>query len=116
VPLDVLVDKFSYSSFEPSGMTGNPAIRFAKSPLDYVFRWLGTQFLETTSEPEPTLENAPLPPEEKPRNQAMKVNFEHHYGGTKKRDGHVCMRCGNPAQRAGACVTCPTCGWSEGCG
>ena len=31
--------------FEPSGYTNNPEIRFAKSVLDYVFRWLASRFL-----------------------------------------------------------------------
>src|SRR3954452_8284532 len=35
VPLQTLVDKFSHSRFEPSGMTRNPDVRFAKSIVDY---------------------------------------------------------------------------------
>src|SRR4249919_2178531 len=34
VPLQVLVDKFSHARFEPSGMTKNPGVRFAKSIVD----------------------------------------------------------------------------------
>src|SRR5437764_4412216 len=45
VPLQALVDKFSHVRFEPSGMTKNPEIRFAKSIVDYIFRWLATKFL-----------------------------------------------------------------------
>ena len=45
VPLQVLVDKFSHSRFEPSGMTKNPEVRFAKSIVDYIFRWMATKFL-----------------------------------------------------------------------
>ena len=45
VPLQVLVDKFSHARFEPSGMTKNPEIRFAKSIVDYVFRWMAAKFL-----------------------------------------------------------------------
>ena len=45
VPLQVLVDKFSHARFEPSGMTQNPEIRFAKSIVDYVFRWMAAKFL-----------------------------------------------------------------------
>src|SRR5687767_5787242 len=45
VPLQVLVDKFSHARFEPSGMTKNPQVRFAKSIVDYIFRWLATKFL-----------------------------------------------------------------------
>jgi ribonucleoside-diphosphate reductase alpha chain len=45
VPLDVLVNKFSHSRFEPSGWTTNPDIPNAKSVVDYIFRWLGIEFL-----------------------------------------------------------------------
>ncbi len=45
VPLEVYVNKFSHTRFEPMGHTPNPDIRFAKSIVDYIFRWLGTTFL-----------------------------------------------------------------------
>ena len=45
VPLQALVDKFSHVRFEPSGMTRNPEIRFAKSIVDYIFRWMATKFM-----------------------------------------------------------------------
>jgi len=46
VPLEALVKKFSHQRFEPNGMTSNKDIPFAKSIVDYVFRWLGLTFLE----------------------------------------------------------------------
>jgi ribonucleoside-diphosphate reductase alpha chain len=45
VPLEVLVNKFSHTRFEPMGHTKNPDIRIAKSIVDYIFRWLGMEFL-----------------------------------------------------------------------
>jgi ribonucleoside-diphosphate reductase alpha chain len=45
VPLITLVDKFRHARFEPSGMTSNRDIPFAKSIIDYIFCWLGCQFL-----------------------------------------------------------------------
>src|SRR4051794_7865637 len=45
VPLQELVDKFSHVRFEPSGMTKNPDVRFAKSIVDYIFRWMASKFL-----------------------------------------------------------------------
>jgi ribonucleoside-diphosphate reductase alpha chain len=45
VPLEVLVNKFSHTRFEPMGYTTNPEIRIAKSLVDYIFRWLGIHFL-----------------------------------------------------------------------
>ncbi|RPH73901.1 MAG: vitamin B12-dependent ribonucleotide reductase, partial [Hyphomicrobiales bacterium] len=50
VPLNVLADKFSHMRFEPSGMTKNPQVRFAKSIVDYVFRWLATKFLSADAQ------------------------------------------------------------------
>jgi ribonucleoside-diphosphate reductase alpha chain len=45
VPLITLVDKFRHARFEPSGMTGNRDIPFATSIIDYIFSWLGCQFI-----------------------------------------------------------------------
>ena len=50
VPLKVLCTKFSHTRFEPSGFTGNPEIGYAKSLMDYIFRWIAIKFL-----PEETL-------------------------------------------------------------
>ena len=47
VPLKVLIDKFSHVRFEPSGHTGNQEVPFAKSIVDYIFRWLASKFLST---------------------------------------------------------------------
>ena len=46
VPLETLVQKFSYMRFEPEGMTSNPEIPFAKSMPDYIMRWLASRFLD----------------------------------------------------------------------
>jgi len=46
VPLESLVKKFAHQRFEPSGFTKNPDIRNASSITDYVFRWLGCQFIK----------------------------------------------------------------------
>ncbi len=45
VPLVTLVDKFRHARFEPAGMTSNREIPFAKSIIDYIFCWLGCQFI-----------------------------------------------------------------------
>jgi ribonucleoside-diphosphate reductase alpha chain len=45
VPLEVLVNKFSHTRFEPMGHTTNPDIRIAKSVVDYIFRWAAITFL-----------------------------------------------------------------------
>jgi ribonucleoside-diphosphate reductase alpha chain len=45
VPLEVFVNKFAHSRFEPAGFTKNADIPIAKSVADYIFRWLGMEFI-----------------------------------------------------------------------
>ncbi len=74
VPLEVFVNKFAHSRFEPAGFTKNPDIPIAKSIADYIFRWLGMEFIpgyreanapkrpvaDDDSEPEPAPPPAPV--------------------------------------------------------
>jgi len=48
VPLKVLCEKFAHTRFEPSGWTGNEQIGYAKSIMDYLFRWIELRFLQGT--------------------------------------------------------------------
>ena len=48
VPLRVLCEKFAHTRFEPSGWTGNEQIGYAKSIMDYIFRWIQIRFLSGT--------------------------------------------------------------------
>ena len=54
VPIEGLVNKFTHQRFEPAGMTTNRDIPFAKSLVDYIFRWMGMEFIPGYRE-----ENAP---------------------------------------------------------
>ena len=45
VPVESLVRKFEHVRFEPSGMTRNPDIPFAKCLVDYIFRWMAMEFI-----------------------------------------------------------------------
>jgi len=45
VPVESLVTKFAHQRFEPMGMTTNRDIPFAKSLVDYIFRWMGMEFI-----------------------------------------------------------------------
>jgi ribonucleoside-diphosphate reductase alpha chain len=60
VPLEVFVNKFAHSRFEPAGFTKNPDIPIAKSIADYIFRWLGMEFIpgyrETNAPKRPSAE------------------------------------------------------------
>ena len=59
VPLKVLCDKFSHTRFEPSGWSSNREIGYAKSLMDYIFRWLALKFLPRDAQPR---ENASIAP------------------------------------------------------
>jgi ribonucleoside-diphosphate reductase alpha chain len=50
VPLQLLVDKFTHTRFEPSGFTKNPEIPMTKSIMDYIFKWLAIKFLDRESQ------------------------------------------------------------------
>ena len=111
VPIEKLVSKFAYQSFAPDGITPNPDIRFAKSIIDYVFRWLGCQFVpgyraKTSSQAksEPTIE-APKEVVHQ-RSEPVKVELT----------GGVCPHCGSHRmERAGSCMCCRECGNTSGC-
>jgi ribonucleoside-diphosphate reductase alpha chain len=59
VPLDVLCSKFTHVRFEPSGWSGNPKIGYAKSIVDYIFRWLELKLI--TGEQGELLRPIPVP-------------------------------------------------------
>ena len=66
VPLKFFVDKFAHVRFEPSGWTGNQDVPYAKSIMDYIFRWLATKFLDTTAQQEVGVVIAEKPEEKEP--------------------------------------------------
>jgi ribonucleoside-diphosphate reductase alpha chain len=74
VPLITLVDKFRHARFEPSGMTSNRDIPFAKSLIDYIFCWLGCQFIPGYADKNtPNRAAAVAPPENKNTTTAREV-------------------------------------------
>ena len=125
VPLQVLVDKFSHVRFEPSGMTKNPEVRFAKSIVDYVFRWMATKFLsaeakyragvnmeEPAAEPPVTQAALPLNGHGAPRTAAVASAFA---AIQNQEDAPPCSTCGSIMIRSGACYKCSNCGTTSGC-
>jgi ribonucleoside-diphosphate reductase alpha chain len=75
VPLESLVKKFAYQRFEPSGFTKNPDIRSATSITDYVFRWLGCQFIKGYKEATSPHRGQPeLPMKEIPEMEKKAIN------------------------------------------
>ena len=108
VPLKFLVDKFSHVRFEPSGWTGNPQIPYAKSIMDYIFRWVGSKFLGpeyATSEAGST--QVLKPTEVDPQVQMKFVSYVS--------DAPLCAECGGLMTRNGSCYKCENCGGTSGC-
>jgi ribonucleoside-diphosphate reductase alpha chain len=60
VPLRVLCDKLAHTRFEPSGWTGSEELGYAKSIMDYLFRWLQLRFLEGKQLPSSPARQQPL--------------------------------------------------------
>ncbi len=66
VPLKLMCEKFAHTRFEPSGWSGNQDIGYAKSIMDYIFRWLQMRFLTGQQQAlfdglRPKYVNAPAP-------------------------------------------------------
>jgi ribonucleoside-diphosphate reductase alpha chain len=100
VPLKFFVDKFSHVRFEPSGWTGNPQVPYAKSIIDYIFRWLGARFLGDTPKLRPT---EPDPQTALP------------FDASVVSDAPLCSECGSIMTRNGSCYKCENCGGTSGC-
>jgi ribonucleoside-diphosphate reductase alpha chain len=134
VPLQDLVDKFSHVRFEPSGMTRNPDIRFAKSIVDYIFRWLAAKFLSAEAQYHAGL-NVPevvTTPEQlvldvnastsaaksvAAAGQAKPAPAKSTFAAIQNQeDAPPCSTCGSIMVRAGACYKCSNCGTTSGCG
>src|SRR5712671_2089025 len=69
VPLRLMCEKFAHTRFEPSGWSGNPEIGFAKSIMDYIFRWLDLRF--STGQQQLLFENLRLRPALGPQPEAV---------------------------------------------
>ncbi len=143
VPLKVLCDKFTHSRFEPSGFTNNPHIPFAKSIMDYLFRWLALKFLtreeqlrymseefvedndrsikETQPGATPPLTLFPTSDADETKKEEGKTATK---SGVEQREKVVfqtqsdapnCSECGSIMVRNGNCYKCIECGTTSGC-
>ena len=133
VPLQVLVDKFSHARFEPSGMTKNAEVRFAKSIVDYIFRWMATKFLSHEAQFHAGVNLHQEVAEGKPSAVAGGLQA---FGGAvsaaageskaaprtsefaaiqNQEDAPPCSTCGSLMIRSGSCYKCINCGTTSGC-
>src|SRR5271166_305397 len=92
VPLKLLCEKFAHTRFEPSGWSNNPDIGYAKSIMDYIFRWLQLRFLTGQQQAA----------------DALKELID-------MGDAPSCSVCGAIMTRNGSCYRCMSCGSTSGC-
>jgi ribonucleoside-diphosphate reductase alpha chain len=123
VPLRALIDKFCNSRFEPSGYTGNPEIRYAKSVVDYIGRWLGGKFISAdyldhdappakaqATESAPATAAAVVAPGIAPSNGESSLRDRSALEGAP-----YCSECGMRMTPNGSCYKCQNCGSTSGC-
>ena len=136
VPLKLFCEKFAHTRFEPSGWTNNPDIGFAKSIMDYIFRWLQLRFL--TGQQGMLFENLRLrTPGAGPQPSAAddvsgsaasdqrsevrgptpgSVHAADALAGLiDLGDAPTCSFCGSIMTRNGSCYRCGSCGSTSGC-
>jgi ribonucleoside-diphosphate reductase alpha chain len=133
VPLKLFCEKFAHTRFEPSGWSGNADIGYAKSIMDYIFRWLQMRFL--TGQQQMLFENLRLRPsgvssqlpevgdmnssEPKPESRSPKLGSLHAAdalaGIIDLGDAPSCSFCGSIMTRNGSCYRCGSCGSTSGC-
>jgi ribonucleoside-diphosphate reductase alpha chain len=123
VPLKFLVDKFAHMRFEPSGFTKNPQIPYAKSIVDYLFRWMASKFLDERARQEiGVIESAGSP-----RSDAAVSSYQPaatlqdgkdlnlRQAFINQADAPPCPDCGCIMVRNGTCYKCLNCGTTSGC-
>ena len=103
VPLEVFANKFIGTSFEPSGFTGHPEIPHASSIADYIFRFLMKKY-------SPELKTAAM------ADAAVAVQSVPQKPAATDPSKPPCAQCGYYMTPNGACMVCPNCGETTGCG
>jgi ribonucleoside-diphosphate reductase alpha chain len=131
VPLEKFVNSFTFTRFEPQGITDHPNIKVCTSILDYIFRILGMEYLGRTDfvhlkpetlEAKDKQEDLTHPPAKaqslgaaaaKPASGKAETVSEHL--AELMGDAPLCDQCGHVTVRNGACYKCINCGNSMGC-
>jgi ribonucleoside-diphosphate reductase alpha chain len=113
VPLAVLCGKFTHMRFEPSGWSGNPKIGYAKSIVDYIFRWLELKFLNAEQGElfQAISVGSPDGASAGETGDATRALAEVIEFG----DAPACRTCGCLMSRSGSCYGCASCGSTSGC-
>jgi ribonucleoside-diphosphate reductase alpha chain len=120
--------------FEPSGFSKNPQIPYAKSIVDYLFRWLASKFLDEQSKqevgvvapaaalsdgPASRIDNAPrlalAPAANQSSGDAATRAASLRAAFINQADAPPCSECGCLMVRNGTCYKCMNCGSTSGC-
>lgn len=132
VPLKKLVDKFTFTRFEPNGITDHDNIKTATSIIDFIFRVLGMEYLHRTDFvhvlPESLQTDQDLDsvtahsektatmPEKKTSNEPLVFGASlSEFTSSLMGDAPACSDCGHITIRSGSCYRCLNCGASMGC-
>jgi ribonucleoside-diphosphate reductase alpha chain len=137
VPLKLFCEKFAHTRFEPSGWSSNPDIGFAKSIMDYIFRWLQLrfmtgqqQFLFENLRPKPAAapegvgdlngstgagSGGSLTPETRDLRPGSLHAADALSSLIDMGDAPSCHVCGSIMVRNGSCYKCMSCGSTSGC-
>jgi ribonucleoside-diphosphate reductase alpha chain len=136
VPLKLLCEKFAHTRFEPSGWTNNPEIGYAKSIMDYIFRWLHLRFMTgqqqllfeglrmrpngTSTIVGPVEDIHGSMPESPTTNDQRPTTGPVHAADALASivdlgDAPTCSFCGSIMTRNGSCYRCMSCGSTSGC-
>jgi ribonucleoside-diphosphate reductase alpha chain len=134
VPLKLLCEKFAHTRFEPSGWSKMPDIGYAKSIMDYIFRWLQMRFLtgqqqllfdnlrpRSLAAQSPAAEGmAEMAGAEPAPNDHRAPTAALHAADALAEivdlgDAPTCSFCGSIMTRNGSCYRCMSCGSTSGC-
>jgi ribonucleoside-diphosphate reductase alpha chain len=115
VPLKVLCDKLSHTRFEPSGWTGNEELGYAKSIMDYLFRWMELRFLSGKQLALFVAQTAADKNAGDESNQAPASVSQFLHDSHEVDDAPLCTTCGSLMVRNGSCHKCGNCGGTSGC-
>ncbi|MBI1909795.1 MAG: vitamin B12-dependent ribonucleotide reductase [Deltaproteobacteria bacterium] len=135
VPLEKFVNSFTFTRFDPQGMTDHPNIKMCTSLVDFVFRVLGMHYLgrtdfvhlkpKTVDEIPVTNGNGHLPTTPAPAGKLTGPGDEvTQESGPSEMDtalaelmgdAPICDICGHVTVRNGSCYKCLSCGNSVGC-
>jgi ribonucleoside-diphosphate reductase alpha chain len=137
VPLRLFCEKFAHTRFEPSGWSSNPDIGYAKSIMDYIFRWLQMRFLSGQQQflfenlkpkPQPSPEGvgdlsgsigSGSESSLRPETRDLRPGSPHAADALSNLidmgDAPSCHVCGSIMVRNGTCYKCMNCGSTSGC-